>query len=263
MEQSRYKQIKTQRGLKYSYFSTPATNGKPVIFFAHGFPLPSSLWREQVAFFEPLGYGLLVPDLLGYGGTDKPMDPKLYVGSSHARDIADILDAEELQQVIAIAHDWGSLAVSRLVNHHPRRVSACGFLAVGYYPPVLPNADIITRSPEASKIFGYDVFAFMRFFTEPDAATVIEKHIDSFISLFFPESPRLSKDHLCVDGGARAWLEADKTAGLPSYMRQEETEGFKQSLLSGGLSGPLCWYRVQIEKVNAEDDASVRNEVSF
>lgn len=71
----------------------------------------------------------------------------------------------------------GSLAVSRLVNHHPRRVSACGFLAVGYYPPVLPNADIITRSPEASKIFGYDVFAFMRFFTEPDAATVIEKHV--------------------------------------------------------------------------------------
>lgn len=106
MDQSRYKKVKTRRGFTYSYYVSPPATGKPVLFFAHGFPANSSLWRKQVAFFEPLGYGLLVPDLLGYGGTDKPTDPKLYVGSGHANDIADILDAEGLEQVIAIGHDW-------------------------------------------------------------------------------------------------------------------------------------------------------------
>jgi pimeloyl-ACP methyl ester carboxylesterase len=59
-----------------------------------------------VPFFEQLGYGLVVPELLGYGGTDKPTDPKFYIGSGHAQDIVDIFDAEGVNQVIAIGHDW-------------------------------------------------------------------------------------------------------------------------------------------------------------
>ncbi|KAJ7021645.1 alpha/beta-hydrolase [Mycena alexandri] len=257
MERSRYKQVKTKRGFNYSYYFSPPATSKPVLFFAHGFPGGSSFWRRQVAFFEPLGYGLLVPDLLGYGGTDKPTDPKLYVGSGHANDFLDIFEAEGLEQVIAIGHDWGSFAVSRLVNHHPQRVSACGFLAGGYFPPVVQNADLITRSPEASEIFGYDIFVFMRFFVQPDPATLIEKHIDSFIGLFFPESPHSWTDHLCVDGGTQAWLEGNKTAGLPSYMTEEDKQLLKDSLLNGGLSGPLCWFRLQIDEANAEDDATI------
>ncbi|KAJ7722821.1 alpha/beta-hydrolase [Mycena metata] len=257
MDQSRYKTVKTRRGFTYSYYFSPPATGKPVLFFAHGFPANSSLWRKQVAFFEPLGHGLLVPDLLGYGGTDKPTDPKLYVGSGHANDIADILDAEGLEQVIAIGHDWGSRAVSRLISHHPQRVSACAFLAVGYGPPVLPNMDPITRSPEIAQAIGYDVLAYMRFFIQPDAAAVIEEHIDSFISLMFPESPQLWKDYFCVEGGARAWIEGDKTAGLPSYMTLEDKEILKKSLLTGGLSGPLCWYKVFSLKANSDDDASI------
>ncbi|KAJ7026783.1 Alpha/Beta hydrolase protein [Mycena alexandri] len=156
---------------------------------------------------------LLVPDLLGYGGTDKPTDPKLYFGSGHAQDIVDILDAEGLDQVIAIGHNWGSGAVSRLINYYPQRVSACAFLTVGYFPPTINKADLITRSRGAVEVFGYDLFAYM--------PAVIEKHIDSFISVFFPASPQMWKDILCTDGGTRAWLEGNETTSLPSYMSQE------------------------------------------
>ncbi|KAJ7714143.1 alpha/beta-hydrolase [Mycena metata] len=257
MEQSRYKETKTRRGLTYSYyFSAPAT-GKPVLFFAHGFPANSRIWRKQVAFFEPSGYGILVPDLLGYGATDKPTDPKLYVGSGHAQDITDLLDAEGLDRVVAIGHGWGCFPVARLVNYHPQRVSACGFIAMGYLPPTAPNADIITRSRQVSQLFGYDVFASARFFAEADAAALIEKHIDSSISLFFPASPQLWTDYLWVDGGARAWIEGDKIGPLPSYMSQEDQENVRKSLLSGGLLAPLCWFRVQLDEANAEDDAKI------
>jgi pimeloyl-ACP methyl ester carboxylesterase len=106
MDQSRFKQTKTQRGFTYSYYFAASDKGKPTLFFSHGFPTPAYLWRKQVAFFEPLGYGIVAPDLLGYGRTDKPTDPKFYVGSGLAKDVIDILDKENIRQVIAVGHDW-------------------------------------------------------------------------------------------------------------------------------------------------------------
>ncbi|KAJ7845852.1 alpha/beta-hydrolase [Mycena olivaceomarginata] len=215
MDPSRYKQLKTQRGFNYSYYWSPPAPGKPVLFFSHGFPAGSFSWRKQVPFFEPLGYGLLVPDFLGYGDTDKPTDPTVYIGSGHAQDVVDILDAEGINQ----------------------RVSACTFFSGSYAPPVPPGANRISTGGDIKQKFGYDIFAYMRFFVQPDAPTVIEKNLDSFISLLYPEKIQLWKDHLC-------------------YMTQEESEHLKTALRKGGISAPLCWYRAMAETTTSEDDAT-------
>ncbi|KAJ7176129.1 alpha/beta-hydrolase [Mycena crocata] len=257
MDKSGYHQAKTQRGFTYSYYFSPPVAGKPVIFFSHGFPTSSYLWRRQVAFFEALGYGLLVPDHLGYGGTDKPTDPKFYFGSGIAQDVVDMLDVEGIQHVIAVGHDWGSRVVSRILNYHPHRISACAFLGVGYVPPQPVYVDPITQSRTIAQMVGYDVLAYRRFFIESDAATLIEKHIDSFINLVYPEKPSDWEDSACLDGGARAWIESDKKSALPSYMTQQDKDYHGKMLLSGGLSAPLCWYKVFLEEGNAEDDANI------
>ncbi|KAJ7914107.1 alpha/beta-hydrolase [Mycena leptocephala] len=257
MYPTRYKQVKTQRGFNYSYYWSPPAPGKPVIFFSHGFPGGSVLWRKQVTFFEPLGYGLLVPDLLGYGATDKPTDPKVYIGNGHANDVVDILDAEGVEKVIAVGHDWGIYPVSRLINYHPQRVAACAFLGGGYSPPPTKGADLSSRYEMVKKAFGYDAFAYMRFFIQPDAPAIIEEHIDSFISLVYPEKIQLWMEHLCVDGGARAYIENNTLSPLPSYMTPEEKEHLKKALLTGGMTAPLCWYRAALEEVTAEDDGQI------
>ncbi|KAJ7060091.1 Alpha/Beta hydrolase protein [Mycena amicta] len=113
MDETRFKQTKTQRGFTYSYYFAAPSDGKPTFFFSHGFPTPAYLWRHQVTFLEPLGYGIVAPDLLGYGGTDKPTDPKFYIGSGLAQDVVDILDKEGIQQVIAVSHDWHIFRSSR------------------------------------------------------------------------------------------------------------------------------------------------------
>ncbi|KAJ7673692.1 alpha/beta-hydrolase, partial [Mycena polygramma] len=251
------KQAKTQRGLTYSHYWSPPSDGKPVLLFSHGFPSASFLWRRQVAFFEPLGYGVLVPDNLGYGGTDKPTDPKMYIGSGFAQDMADILDAEGLSKVIAIGHDWGCRVVSRLTNYHPHRVSACAFTAIGYSAPFAAGTDPISAHAQITKAIGYDAFAYMRFFVQPDAVKLIETNIDSFISLLYPATPNLWKENVCVEGGARAWIESGKTASLPAHMTSEDTELLKNSLLSGGLAAPLCWYRQFQEKASSDDEAKI------
>ncbi|KAJ7217572.1 alpha/beta-hydrolase [Mycena haematopus] len=256
MDQSNYKQTKTKRGFTYSYYFSAPVSGKPVLFFAHGFPSASFLWKKQVAFFQPLGYGLIVPDKLGYGGTDKPTDPKLYVGRGLAEDMADILDAEAVAHVVAIGHDWGSYLVSRMLHYIPQRISAVALIAVGYRPAEI-GVNSISQTEAIKKLVGYDVFAYQRFFVQPDAPAIIEKNIDSFISLMYPETPELWKTTMSVDGAARAWIEGNTIRSFPSYVTPEEKETLRASLLNSGLSAPLCWYKQQIEPANIEEDTKL------
>ncbi|KAK7031680.1 Esterase/Lipase [Favolaschia claudopus] len=264
MESTRFKQLKTQRGFTYSYFwSASSTSDKPVILFSHGFPSGSSMWRKQVPFFERLGYGLLVPDHLGYGNTDKPTDPNIYTGSGFAQDIVDILDTEGVKHVVAVDHDWGALPVSRLINYYPQRVSACVFLGGGYMASYAEGSHFLAHSAMTIEKFGYDAYAYMRFFVRPDAAEIIEKNIDAFIGLTHPKTKQLLEDHLCVEGGARAYIESNTVTELPAYMSQEDTEHLRTALLSGGMSAPLCWYKAMAEQVYAKDDAKISGAAAY
>ncbi|KAG6876314.1 hypothetical protein C0992_000105 [Termitomyces sp. T32_za158] len=106
MDTTLYKSVLTRRSLKYNYYFSAPTAGKPVLLFVHGFPSTSYDWRYQVNFFKDKGYGLIVPDMLGYGGTDKPVDAADYRLSLIAQDLLDILDAEKVDKPIAVGHDW-------------------------------------------------------------------------------------------------------------------------------------------------------------
>ncbi|KAF7349402.1 Esterase/Lipase [Mycena sanguinolenta] len=61
---------------------------------------------------------------------------------------------------------------------------------------------------------------------------------------------------MCVDSGARAWVESNTITAALSYLTPEDKEAIKTSLLSGGLAGPLCWYTAQLEQGNINEDAS-------
>ena len=106
MDASKYKDLVVRRGHTYHYYTTPAAPGKPTLLFIHGFPSSSFDWSRQVAYFEPKGYGLIVPDCLGYGGTSKPTDYHEFRWKLLADDLIDIVDAEKPEVVIGIAHDW-------------------------------------------------------------------------------------------------------------------------------------------------------------
>ena len=106
MEIPLFRDTTTSRGLRYRYFFSPARLCRPTLLFCHGFPSTSRDWQDITPHFQSKGYGLVVPDLLGYGGTDKPADPAEYVSSKMCKDMVDILDAEGIQQVVVIGHDW-------------------------------------------------------------------------------------------------------------------------------------------------------------
>ena len=106
MDRSLYKTITVSRGVKYSYYACPAQRGKPTVFFCHGYPSTADDWRHIVPFFKEKGYGIIAPDMLGYGGTDAPTDVEMYRFSKISKDITDILDEEKVEKVVAVGHDW-------------------------------------------------------------------------------------------------------------------------------------------------------------
>ena len=90
----------------YSYVCIKPKDEKPWILFLHGFPSSSYDWRHQIAFFSNLGYGILAPDLLGYGGTDKPIDVGAYRLKKMSEEVIGIVDAEGVDKVVGVGHDW-------------------------------------------------------------------------------------------------------------------------------------------------------------
>ncbi len=106
MDSSLSKNFKVSRGFNYHYYYAPPKDEKATLFFAHGFPSNADSWHKQASFFRNLGFGILVPDLLGFGETDKPLDTDSYRFKYLVVDIMEIFDHEGVGKVIAIGHDW-------------------------------------------------------------------------------------------------------------------------------------------------------------
>ncbi|KAG5650045.1 hypothetical protein H0H81_000982 [Sphagnurus paluster] len=258
MDSSLYKSLTTSRNLKYSYYYSVPVVDKPVILFVHGFPNTANDWRHQVNFFKDQGYGIIAPDMLGYGDTDKPADHSQYTLSALARDVIDILDAEKVDKAIAIGHDWGSILVSRIANYHPDRFLAFAFLAVGY----VGHSDATFDQFHAftAKLATRELFGYWYYFGEEDAHKTIENNFDSFYSLLMADDSALTAATLGPVGGFQTWVESDKKTAIASYLSEEEVKAHKQVLLQGGLQGPLNWYKVRTTGLDIEDGKALTPE---
>ncbi|KZP25936.1 alpha/beta-hydrolase [Athelia psychrophila] len=220
MDSALYKDLTVSRGLNYHYYFSPARESNPTILFLHGFPSTSYDWRHEAAFFTARGFGVIVPDLLGYGGTAKPEAPAEYVPSKIVKDIVDILDAEGVEKVVSIGHDWGTMINSRLGNYFPERVIALAFFNLGYLPPLV-SADVAALSEATKAAVGYECFGHWSFFNEDDAAKLVEERPDSFLSVGFSDDPTLLQSEFASAGGLKAWLGAGKMATFGAYITQE------------------------------------------
>lgn len=160
----------------YNYVYIPTNKAPlPTILFLHGFPSSSYDWRHQISFFAAHGYGVLAPDLLGYGGTSKPAAVEGYKTKKMAAEIAEILDHENLTRVHAVAHDTGCILLSRLVNYFPQKIHSCTFLAVPYSRPG-EHFDLDAVNAMTKQILGHEQFGYLKLFVSDGSDYLLDEH---------------------------------------------------------------------------------------
>ncbi|KAL0576464.1 hypothetical protein V5O48_005507 [Marasmius crinis-equi] len=212
--------------------------------------------QPQVAFFKGKGYGLIVPDMLGYAGTEKPLDPADYKSSLISKDIIDILDAEKIDKAVFIGHDWGSMTTSRIVQYFPERVIAFAVLATGYQPP-LPHYDYEKHLTYTTEKAGYEIYGYWAFNNEEDSVKLREDNFEKFFNLMYPEDPKQWMTDLTPTGAFRTYLSTKPTAPSPSWLTEEEKRFHSEELLKGGLAAPTCWYKYMLSDHMTEDDKGI------
>jgi pimeloyl-ACP methyl ester carboxylesterase len=167
-------------GTTYSYAYSGPTDGKPTILLLHGFPSSSHDWIYQFAHFSALGYGVLVPDLLGYGGTDSPVEAEAYKFSTMAADLIALMKSlgieTEKKGVHVVGHDFGSYLMSYLIIKYPNLAKSCVFIAVPFVPPG-QKMDLDVMKTVTEKLVGFEVFGYRRFLIQEDAWKVLDEHV--------------------------------------------------------------------------------------
>ncbi|KDQ31472.1 hypothetical protein PLEOSDRAFT_1102436 [Pleurotus ostreatus PC15] len=256
MDSSLYKDVRTSRGFDYHYLAVAPRADKPYLLFIHGFPSTSYDWRHQVTYFSKLGYGLIVPDMLGYGGTSKPTEVEAYTNSGTSKDLIDVLDAEGVTKCIAIGHDWGSRIAARLADLYEDRFIAFAFFAVGYIAPC-PNFDMDEVFALTKKLAGRETLGYWGLLTAPDGPELIEKNFESFFSIIYSADLNIVTAHFTPSGALRAWVESGQTTDIVSWLSEEEQKVQKEALIKGGLTGPASWYKVWTSGLTAEEDKGV------
>lgn len=171
-------------GNKYAYVHhAPSDSGKATLLLLHGFPSTSYDWRHQIPFLVSLGYGVLAPDLLGYGSSSKPLAVEPYIGKSMASDIIYILDHECINSVIGIGHDWGTYLLSQLIIWFPTRIESCVFVSVPFHVPGR-KTDAKAVNEKTKKALGFETLGYWMFLTAPGAGKVIGDNVSAVYAPF-------------------------------------------------------------------------------
>ena len=98
----------------------PGREDAPPVILIHGFPESHRTWREIAA---RLGdrFRLIMPDLRGFGESDRPQDVADYATDTLIADIFALADALEIDRFALVGHDWGgAIAWAAALRGDPR-----------------------------------------------------------------------------------------------------------------------------------------------
>ncbi|MDA0161903.1 haloalkane dehalogenase [Solirubrobacter ginsenosidimutans] len=107
-------------------------DGAPVVML-HGEPTWSYLWRNVAPPVVAAGHRVILPDLVGFGRSDKPIDERWYSYDRHTAAIGALLEHLDLRDATFVLHDWGGPIGLRLAVEHRARVSRLVLMDTGIF----------------------------------------------------------------------------------------------------------------------------------
>lgn len=259
MDKLERKTFTTSRNLTYTYYQTSlASSQNPTILLQHGFPDDHNEWVKLVPYLLQLPYPIIVPDLLGYGGTSKPLDPALYNSKGMADDLAEILHHEKIAKIVSVGHDWGALIATRMWLWHPELVVGVALLNSSYNPPIQFDLDKSTAATE--KRSGLPLLAYWYFLSANDAPRLMLENIEAVWSSLH-SGPEDWEGILCHHGVMRQFIEDNRRVPVKPYaqdsaLRDDWIARFRKN----GFEAPVQWYHAQLNNYHWEVEKELPKE---
>ncbi len=137
-------------GVRLHYWIGGDANGPPVLLW-HGFLGTAYSWHRLMPLLADSGFRILVPDMRGYGDSDKPAGDTGYDSAALAEEFRSLVEQIGFgagRPLTLIAHDMGAPPALLWAAAHPTEISALLYVeAPVMLQPILEK--IITFNPEA------------------------------------------------------------------------------------------------------------------
>jgi haloalkane dehalogenase len=148
------------QGLRVHYLDEGPRDAAPILLI-HGEPTWSYLFRKMIPVFTAAGHRVIVPDLVGFGRSDKFASEDSYSYQFHVDVMSELVTRLNLKEATFFGQDWGGLIGLRVVGAHPDRFARV----------VVSN----TGMPAASGIQGWLGYALFKFAVWRQGAVTLEE----------------------------------------------------------------------------------------
>ena len=184
----------------------------PPVILVHGFPESHRTWRALVPMLEQ-DLRLIMPDLRGFGASNKPQDVADYATEKLLADLFALADTLDIDRFALVGHDWGgAIAWAAAISGNPRITR----LAIINSPhPAIFQKSLIDHAEQRA------ASQYMNAFRTPGMeAGIARMGLDTFFDKSFSKHVDL--------------------AAIPAEERQSYIDDWGQA---GALTAMLNWYR--------------------
>lgn len=116
----RYFSITSQRQtLKMAYSFLEGKADKPIVTLLHGKNFNAHYWTNTARYLNQKGYGVLIPDQIGFGKSSKPANYQ-YSFAVLAQHTRALLSSLNIEKTIVMGHSMGGMLASRFALMHPQ-----------------------------------------------------------------------------------------------------------------------------------------------
>ncbi|MQY22148.1 alpha/beta fold hydrolase [Nocardia macrotermitis] len=207
-----------------------AGTGDPIVLL-HGFPQTHLMWRH-VARELAEQHTVIVPDLRGYGASDKPEEtsPHTYSKRTMAHDIRTAASELGFDRFALIGHDRGALVGVRAGLDHPDTITHLGILDV---LPTMDSWDVL-HGAEAAVAWHLYLMAQPKGLPERMIEAVAADFFGSFLDAWDPSgatfAPPIRRHYIDSSTAAIPSIVADyrATAGIDLEMDRADREAGAQ-----------------------------------
>lgn len=189
----------------------------PTVVLLHGWPGDRADYRHVVPLLADRAR-LVVPDLRGFGDSDKHDAPPVeaYSADAQVRSVLALLDDLDVDRAVFVGYDIGSRLVQRLLDQRSERVVAA------VMTPPLPGAAERMLAPAVQREFWYQVLHRL-----PLADALLDGRPDAVRAYL-----RHTWDHWSGDDFALSGADLDRLVGLYGP--------------AGAFTASIGWYRSRV-----------------